>query len=248
MNKEELIERYNNDTISRQQLGSLRRIILDELLQSFKEDAVLAKSFLTKNGNKLDRKKLAAGVGFGIKTVNISQSFKELITKAEETLKADQIIIEKSDEKIRQESLESFNVWLNEKIETPDFLWPVNNKNGVYRRILWSIFLDADPSEITKAGSIMNDSGIKKALAELDVKIVRGEVQTADYAPDSALEEMSDTMQSKAISRLAAETKVLKERLAHANEQIRGLRADLKVYEARDKSLLENNIKGGSIH
>lgn len=243
-----LIAAYENDTIGKQQLGTLRRLLLTDLLDSIKSDPKLAKSFLSNNGNKLDRKKLANAVGYGLKTVNISQSFKDLVDETESSLKANDIISTKTDETIRQESVEDFKTWLNERIADHDFQWPVNNKNAVYRRVLWAFYLNADPSEITKAGSIMNDSDIRNALAEMDVRIVRGEVETADYAAASALEEMSDTMQSKAIGKLSAEVKELKEKLANANEEIRNLKLDLKVYETRDQSLLKGNIKGGSIH
>jgi ABC-type phosphate transport system auxiliary subunit len=130
----------------------------------------------------------------------------------------------------------------------PAYQWPVNNKNKIYRRVLWAFYLDTDPVEITNIGAIMNDKDIQTILADLDVKVVRQEVKKLDYAATSALEEMSDTMQSKAISKLTAETKELKEKLTIVNEEVRALRNQLKVYEARDESLINADIKGGGIH
>jgi hypothetical protein len=248
MTKEQLVLAHQNNTIGKQQLGHLRRMVLTDLLKSLEANPALAQSFLKINGNKLDRAKLADKVGFGLKAVNISQSFKELIEETEASLKANEVIKTDSDAVLRQKSIDCLKEWLNERIMNPAYQWPVNNKNKIYRRVLWAFYLDTDPVEITNIGAIMNDKDIQTILADLDVKVVRQEVKKLDYAATSALEEMSDTMQSKAISKLTAETKELKEKLTIVNEEVRALRNQLKVYEARDESLINADIKGGGIH
>ncbi|MBE1302033.1 MAG: hypothetical protein GJ680_19270 [Alteromonadaceae bacterium] len=248
MTKQQLIEAYQQNTIGKQQLGQLRRMVLTDLLKSVVSNPALAKTFLKPNGNKLDRAKLAKEAGFGLKAVNISQSFKSLVEDTEAALKAEEIIHTDTDAMLRQKSMLDFKQWLEERIANPAYQWPVNNKNKIYRRVLWAFYLDTDPAEIMRPGAIMNEDDIKETLAELDVKVVRQEVQTLDYAAASALEEMSETMQSKAISKLTAETKELKEKLTNANEELRRLRHQLKVYEARDESLLHADIKGAGIH
>ncbi len=94
----------------------------------------------------------------------------------------------------------------------------------------------------------MNNLTIRSIIAQLDVKLANNELKTIDYSAVSAMEEMSNSMESKAINRLNQESKRLKEKLAVAHEEIRGLRAELDLYEERDKNLLSGNIKGSGIH
>jgi uncharacterized protein YwgA len=244
----QLIEAYKNNNISKQELGKLRRMELIDLLKSLESDTSLAEMYLHKNRNKLVPKRLAEKIGYGMQAVNISQSFRQLVNDTEAVLREMNVILADTDTFLHKQSISEFKKWLKERLARPNYMWPTNNRNQVYRRVLWAFYLDTDPLEITKPGTLMNDSSIRLMLAQLDVKITKKEVNTLNYSATSALEEMSDTMQSKAISKLTAENKTLKEKLTMAREDIRELEQKLKVYEARDEALGIGNIKGANIH
>lgn len=248
MTRDELKEAYANEKISKQQLGQLRRMELNDLLDSLVSNPNLATPYINKNGNKLVLKKLAEKVGYDMEAVNISQSFKELVEKAEASLVISSTISTDTNAVLRKQNIDELKGWLDLRINNANYQWPVNNRNKIYRRVLWAFYLDTPPSEIDKPGGIMNTKEIQNILSILDVKVVRGELKTLDYAAISALEEMSDTMQSKAISKLTAETKELREKLTMANEEVRNLRHKLKIYRARDDALLHEDIKGSSIY
>tara|TARA_R110002050_G_scaffold289938_2_gene443166 strand:- start:4408 stop:4626 length:219 start_codon:yes stop_codon:yes gene_type:complete len=72
MTRDELKEAYANEKISKQQLGQLRRMELNDLLDSLVSNPNLATPYINKNGNKLVLKKLAEKVGYDMEAVNIS--------------------------------------------------------------------------------------------------------------------------------------------------------------------------------
>lgn len=247
-NQNELIELFQTGKINKKQIGQLRRMTLMSILQRAEIDTEFAKSILTQKKNKLDRKKIAELIGFDTKAYNITQSFACEIKQAEKGLVKQKVIIDKTNTQIRSEALSKLLAWLQERINDEKYCWPVNDKNRIYRRVLWAYFLDVDPAEVRHTGALMNEADVQKTLSELDIKIAKGQLKTLDYSATAAIEEMSDTMQSRAISALTAENKELKEKLANAREEVRNLRLDLKVYQARDLALSEGNIKGAGIH
>ena len=62
------------------------------MLNSITLDAPQAKTFIHPNGNKLIIKQIATEVGYGLKAVNISQSFKDLINQTEEVLREQKLL------------------------------------------------------------------------------------------------------------------------------------------------------------
>ncbi|MFT6030650.1 MAG: hypothetical protein ACI8O8_002395, partial [Oleiphilaceae bacterium] len=65
MNKQELVQQYKADIISRQSLGMLRRMVIQEVFKNLTEQPTMEviASILNKNRTKVDLHKLAEKVG-----------------------------------------------------------------------------------------------------------------------------------------------------------------------------------------
>jgi hypothetical protein len=72
---------------------------------------------------------------------------------------------------------------------------------------------------------------VKKALDELDVKVVQSSVVTIRMESDSIADDMEDTMTSTLVRNLRAEIKTLKEQLAAEREARRKAELDAKQNE-----------------
>ncbi|MDO6709677.1 hypothetical protein Q4567_02965 [Aliiglaciecola sp. 2_MG-2023] len=254
MTKQELIEQFNAKTISRQSLGVLRRMLIQEVFENFAGQPIeVIETILNKNKIKVDLKKLARKVGYNIKPHNIRQSFMNEVVKFQDSLRAKGHIAE--DEKNRtQESNENTKLlidFIRLRLAEPNYEWPTNLRGTLYRRAFWAYFIDTPLTEVKYPGSVMAKSDVTELLAEVDVKIVNGELKTLNYSNDSALDEMSDTMESKAISRLRKELKECRDELVEAREVRLSLEKEVEQYKQRQKGLLgatSDAIKFGSIH
>lgn len=254
MDKQQLIEQFEADAINRQSLGVLRRMVIQEIFANLiDQDPEVIASILNKKKTKVDLKKLAKQVGFKIKPHNIRQSFMGEVVKFQDGLRAKGHIAE--DDKTRtQESDENTKAlidFIKLRLTEPDYKWPINLRGTLYRRALWAYFIDTPLEEVKYPGSAMSKPEVKELIAEVDVKIVNEELQTLDYSDNSALDEMSDTMESKAISRLRKELKESQENLVAEREARLALEKEMKQYKQRQKGLLSagtDAIKSGSIH
>lgn len=106
-------------------------------------------------------------------------------------------------------------------------------------------------AEVKFPGSAMSKPEVKELLAEIDVKIVNGKLKTLNYSNDSALDEMSDTMESKAISRIRKELKECRDALVEKREVRLSLEKEVAQYNQRQKGLFgatSDAIESGSIH
>lgn len=80
MNKQQLIEKHETNKISKAQLGQLRRIVLEELLEDItKMDSHHVAEWLDKKRSKLAPAKLANAVGYGTTTDTLRQSLKPVV-------------------------------------------------------------------------------------------------------------------------------------------------------------------------
>jgi ribonuclease HII len=254
MDKKLLIDSYNKGQIGKRELGLLRRMTLEDLLRGFKNNPKVALKVLTKKQNKIDLKKLASLVGFGIEPVNIRQSFKDEIIAAEKKLVEDHIIkTEDKDAKERKaENIEAFIAFIEKRLDSPDYEWPVNQKGALYRKGIWAFFIDTPIEEIDYASPILSkDSIIAKILADIDVKIANKGLKTISFASDSALDEMSDTMRSRAISQLRQQLKEAQEKLTEEREARLKIERELNQYKQAKKQMTGQGklaVKAGSIH
>lgn len=255
MDRQILEDKYMAGTLSRQGQGQLRRLVLQEILN---EIIVLpvdeARGWLDKKYSKLDRAKLANAVGYGIRPVNLRQSYKDDIEVSEEKLRNRKVIVNeaKTTKEIGDENITNFLAFINERLNsaTSTYEWPVTNNNRVHQRRIWSYFLEQNYEEVKSAPSFFwSDSEVSGLLASIDLMIAKGEIKTISYASETALDEMKDTMTSAAISKLRQQLKNAKDKLASEREERKtletknyALKKELEQYQARDKAMSSSNI------
>tara|TARA_R110001583_G_scaffold188684_1_gene351043 strand:- start:20156 stop:20923 length:768 start_codon:yes stop_codon:yes gene_type:complete len=252
--KSELIKKYDDKGLSFQELGKLRRILLGELLDSIVIDTDNIKQWLDEKETKFDTSKLAKAVGYDTKAHNIRQSFKKLVKGHEDQLREDKIL--KGDAKlntqIREENVRAFTTFLNERLSEPDYNWPKNLKGFLYRKGIWGYFLDTPPKDVTYLPSFFNnDEKMEELLSSIDVKIAKEEVKSIGYERESALDEMSETMTSYALSSLRQKLKAKTEEVVMLRVDLNDLQLKLNQYEWKEKARLKGEkeaFKSGSIH
>lgn len=252
--KSQLIKKYDDEGLGKQELGRLRRILLEELLENIVNDLPNIKQWLDKRETKLDTSKLAKAIGYGTKPHNIRQSFKGLVKQYEDKLPKGVIKSSaQTNTQIRDENIIAFTKFLAERLEEPSYEWPRNLKGFLYRKGIWAYFLDIPPSEVKFLPAFFNnDSSVRDLLASIDVKIVKGEVETLSYEQDSAIDEMKGTMGDFAISSLRAKLKAKTEEVLMLREELESAKRELAQHKQKEKMRLtggrQEAFKSGSIH
>lgn len=253
MNKAELVDKYETSTLTKQELGMLRRQVLTDLLKDITTNINSASEYLDKKKSKLDRKKLAKRVGFGIQPVNLRQSFKELIEEYEEKLKQAGVITEdaKTNIEVRDDNIDSFKTFLQSRLADDEYHWPRNQKGYLYRKGIWAYFLDIPLSDVKSVPSFLhNDEEICELLSDIDIKIAKEEVKSLDYDRESAIDEMSDTMSNRALSAMNQKLKAKTEEVVMLREELNALRLEMEQLKQREKAQLSSGLqafKAGSI-
>jgi hypothetical protein len=251
----ELFKKYELGVISKKDLGKLRRQkligVLDDIIKSSPIQAI---KWLDKNRSKISTAKLAKSIGFRTKTDTIRQSFKDLVSQYEDELRENGIITtdKQTNIEVGEANAKAFSTFLRKRLKDRSYYWPKNNKGGIYRRIIWAYFIDVSPEQVESAPSFFTrNKAIKKQLDEIDLMIVNDQVKTLDYSSTSALDEMSDTMLSRALSNIRLELKNARTELFLLREQNADFEQRLKEYESKEKALLAKGInafKTGSAH
>lgn len=256
LDKQRLIEKFNNGSISHQDLGKLRRSAMTELLDNLLTlDAdEVKKVWLDKKASKLSTSMLAKAIGYNTKTHNVRQSYKQLVSHCEEKLKERGIITtnKRTNAEVSEDNTRDFLAFLDERLNNSEYHWPKNDKGGVYRRVLWAMYLETEPDDIQQAPSFFSrDIDVANKLKEIDLLLVEDKVKWLDYKSASALDAMSDTMLSKALSNMRAELKKAREELVLLREQNAVYEKQLQFYQAKDDALSHSGIdafKAGSAH
>lgn len=256
MDIQELIKKYEGDCISKQELGTLRRALLTNILESIKnsENNSEIEVWLDKNRSKLCTRKLAQAVGYDCKPVNIRQSFKTLVTEYEKELrKIGSIEFEaKSNIKKHDDETVKFLAFIQERLDNPDYQWPKNIRGGLYRKAIWAFYLDVPLDEIDYVSSLLTrNKKVKDQLADIDVLIANDKVKTLDFASKSAIDEMSETYLSQALSSTRKKLKDKTEEVVFLRHEVSKLEQRITKYENRTEALQQGNIdafKKGSIH
>ena len=254
--RQALIKKYNAGTINHHEIGKLRKTILVELLESIvKVDAPqIRDKWLDKKASKLSTSKLAVAVGFGTKNHNIRQSYKLLVNEYEQKLKDIGVITTEklTNSEVSADNASNFIAFIDERLADSHYHWPRNDKGGVYRRMLWAMYLNIDPIEISQAPSFFNrNSDVADKLKEIDLLLIEDKVRHLDYKSESALDAMSETMQSRALSTMRAELKQVKEELVILREQNAKYEQQLMFYKAKEEARSSSGIgafKMGSAH
>ncbi|MGB0835398.1 MAG: hypothetical protein ACPGR2_12830 [Psychrobium sp.] len=255
MDRQALQSEYDAGTIGKQALGKLRRLKLQDILNSIlalpDSDAV---SWLDKNKSRIDRSKLAFAVGLRVKPDNLRQSFKAEIEAAEFKLRQLKVIVNepKTNKQIGDENASRFLEFIEERLANNSYEWPINNKKRLYHKKIWSFFLDQPIEDLKSAPTFFSrNTTVKEKLADIDVSIANKEVKTVCYASETALDEMQETMTSAAISKLRQQIKEVREQLVGEREERKrlesenhALQIELEQYKARDKAMQSSSIVG----
>ena len=145
-------------------------------------------------------------------------------------------------QRIGQDNEDSFLAWL-EQVGTSHLPAPMNHNDRLYLKALWAIYSEQELLDIKREPSwFRTREKVKKALEELDVKLVRGEVETIKMDAESIIDDMEDTMTNTLVRKLRSEVKELKEKLAA--ERIARKDAELK---AKQNELLAQQVHNGKM-
>jgi len=253
MDKQQLIEQFEAGTINRQSKGVLRRIVIKEIFEDLIEQPleIIAK-ILNKKRTKVDLKELAKLVGYEIKDTNIRQSFMNEVRPFQDKLreKGHIKVVEKNRTQEKDENAKALIDFLHARLAEPDYKWPMHLRGNLYRRAIWAYFIDTPLDEVKYPGAPMSQKEVTELCALIDVKMVNKELQTIDYSSASATDEMSDTMESKVISRLRKELKESKEQLVEERETRLDLEKEIEQFKYKKKESLgagRDAIKAESI-
>jgi len=241
----------DNKSLHKARLESLNRTL--ENLLSLDDDAlkkVLENGLL--RGGSLARGQLAEMVGFKCKAATFRQNPDTLgkkIIEAEKKIKSRGLIylnekqeVNLTKQRIGQDNEDSFLAWL-EQVGTSHLPAPMNHNDRLYLKALWAIYSEQELLDIKREPSwFRTREKVKKALEELDVKLVRGEVETIKMDAESIIDDMEDTMTNTLVRKLRSEVKELKEKLAA--ERIARKDAELK---AKQNELLAQQVHNGKM-
>jgi len=242
LSKEVLIEKFNNEEISKVDLGNLRRIclkeIFDKILQSNSDDIA---DYLSLNKSKIDRAKLAKFMGYETTTDSLRQTYKDEIEEVESVLRNRGVItgVVKSNKEVHSENIEGFTTFIQARLEMnkPAYFWPVNNNGRLFQRVIWAMYLDQPIEQIKSGPNFFYDEPIRGLIADIDAKLACGELlKTLDYASESASDEMNDCMTSAALRTARQQIKKLQEQKA-------ALREDNKKLEKENDKLQEDKVE-----
>ena len=251
--QQNLAKKFEQGYISKQELGQLRRLALESILNEFEITPNSAVKVLNTKRTKIDLKKLSTLIGYDIRPVNIRQSFKDMIISAEIALKTASIITtEKDTNEKRRETAQNFIAFIKTRLDEPTYEWPTNLKGNLYRKAIWAYFLDTPLEEVEYTSPLLTkNTQIAKMLADIDVKIANNEVKKISFSSDSALDEMSETMKSRAISKLRQQLKEMQEKVTEEREARLKVEKELEQFKQAKKRLLGSTtcaLTAGSIY
>jgi hypothetical protein len=262
LDKTQLNDLYEAGTIGKQQLGMLRRIELESLIENILSSEQAAAEWLDEKKSKICTNKLATAIGYGIKAVNIRQSFKPELVSCQEKLRQRGVI--ETDSKTTKETGDSnaneFLLFVRIRLDNTIYQWPINKKGNLYRKAIWAFFLDLPIAEIrTTPEMFSRNDDVKGILSFIDTKIAEGTLKTLDISAEAALDEVLDNMTSRSISTLRQQLKEVREQISFEREEKKrlaaenaGLRKELAYYEQKDKALISGkgvaSLKKAGVH
>ena len=251
MDKIQLINLYESGTISKQRLGQLRRISLEHLINKILSCDKEAGNWLDSKKSKLCTKKVAIGIGYGTEPVNVRQSFRLDLDTCEKKLQQRGVIIteSKTTKEIGDDNVQGFLKFVNTRLESHIYQWPINKKGALYRKAIWAYFLDTPVIDVRSTPEMFSrNEEVKEILSFIDKVIAEGTVKTLDHSAEAALDEVLDNMTSRSISNLRQQLKEVREKYNFEREEKKrlatenhDLRNRLSFYEQKDRALLSTN-------
>lgn len=225
--------------------GTARVASLEALVKGLlgQDDTTLTqtlKGSLFKKDGTFHRGKLAESVGHECVEDSFRQNkaLRELVNAAETGIRARGLISEpvadavaQTKQTIGEQNEAKFLEWLS-KVGTENIPAPVSHTGRLYRKALWAIYSGQALLDVQNFPTWFNRRvDVKKALDELDVKVVQSSVLTIRMESDSIADDMEDTMTSTLVRNLRAEIKTLKEQLAAEREARRKAELEAKQNE-----------------
>lgn len=225
--------------------GTARVTSLEALLKGLlgQDDATLAQTLranLFKKDGTFHRGKLAELVGHECVEDSFRQNkaLRERVDAAEAEIRARGLLSEpvadavaQTKQTIGEQNEARFLEWLA-KVGTENIPAPVSHTGRLYRKALWATYSGQALLDVQNCPTWFNRRvDVKKALDELDVKVVQSSVVTIRMESDSIADDMEDTMTSTLVRNLRAEIKTLKEQLAAEREARRKAELDAKQNE-----------------
>lgn len=254
MDRQQLESQYHAGTIGKLALGKLRRLSLTAVLDDIEKlpDLEIKLAWLDNKLSKIERKKLADAVGFDTKPDTLRQTLKDDVVKCEGRLRDRGLIVNqaKTTKQVGDENAANFLAFIDERLDSSTYQWPINNRKRLYHKKLWSFFLDQPMDEIKSAPKFFSGNNeVREKLASIDMLFADNAVKTLSYAEETALDEMQDTMTSAALSTLRQQLKEVTEKLAAEREARKDLESknhelklELKQYKARDLAMTGTTV------
>jgi len=225
--------------------GTARVASLETLLKGLlgQDNATLAQTLrgnLFKKDGTFHRGKLAELVGHECVEDSFRQNkaLRERVDAAEAEIRARGLVSElvadavaQTKQTIGEQNEARFLEWLS-KVGTENIPAPVSHTGRLYRKALWAHYSGQALLDVQNCPTWFNRRvEVKRALDELDVKVVQNSVVTIHMDSDSIADDMEDTMTSTLVRNLRAEIKTLKEQLAAEREARRKAELDAKQNE-----------------
>ena len=232
-------------TVDKRALGKARVASLETLLQGFldQEDTTLRQTLkcdLFKKDGTFHLGKLADSIGLDCEQATFRQNkaLRERIDAAEAEIRERGLLSEANadpagptKQAIGEQNEARFLEWLS-KVGTEQIPAPVSHTGRLYRKALWATYSGQALLDVERFPTWFNSrSDVKKALDELDVKVVQSSVVTNRMESDSISDDMEDSMTSTLVRNLRAEIKTLKEQLAAEREARRKAELEAKQNE-----------------
>lgn len=230
-------------------LGKARVASLDALLRDLisQDDTTLRQTLkddLLKKDGTFHLGKLAESIGFDCEQATFRQNkaLRERIHAAEAQMRARGLLSEPitdpaalTKQAIGEQNEARFLQWL-EKVGTAQIPAPVGHTGRLYRKALWATYSGQALLDVERFPAWFNSRrDVKRALNELDVKVVQNSVVTIRMESDSIADDMEDTMTSTLVRNLRAEIKTLKEQLAAEREARRRAELEAKQNEWQEQ-------------
>ncbi len=217
--------------IGKARVKSLDLVLNDLLGQTDEALRETLQSDLFKEDGTFQPGKLAELVGLGCEAVTFRQNkaLKAMVANAHVAILDRNIVNESIDSPssptkvaIGEKNQTMFLEWIS-KIGTMELPAPISHTGRLYRKALWSTYSGQSLLDITSVPTWFNSRpAVKKALDQLDLKVVQKIVVTTNMDSESIADDMEDSMTSSLVRKLRTEIKALREQLAaerHAREQ-----------------------------
>lgn len=231
--------------MDKQAIGKARVASLEALLHDLigQDDTTLRQTLkgdIFKKDGTFHLGKLAESIGLDCEQATFRQNktLRAQIDDAEAAIRARRLLPESNaglaaptKRAIGEQNEAKFLDWLA-KVGTQEVPAPVSHTGRLYRKALWATYSCQALLDVERFPNWFNSrADVKKALNQLDVRVVQNSVITISMDSDSIADDMEETMTSTLVRNLRAEIKTLKEKLGAEREARRKAELEAKQNE-----------------